>query len=113
MSVGLLRDAAERAGGRVVDRLAEVHAMLGADMAVVDQELARLVRDGLSPATESATHLLEAGGKRVRPLTVLLSAACFGPPPAPARGLAVGAAAPPPRGASGATPSASWPAPCS
>ncbi len=89
VSVGLLHDAAARAGGRVVDRLAEVHALLGADIAIVDQELARLVREGVSPATESAAHLLEAGGKRVRPLTVLLSAACFGPPPAPARDLAV------------------------
>jgi octaprenyl-diphosphate synthase len=88
-SVGLLHDAAARAGGRVVDRLAEVHAMLGADMAVVDQELSRLVQDGLPPATTSAAHLLEAGGKRVRPLTVLLSAACFGPPPPAARDLAV------------------------
>jgi octaprenyl-diphosphate synthase len=88
-SVGLLIDAAERAGGRVVDRLAEVHALLGADMAIVDRELARLVRQGVSPATESATHLLEAGGKRVRPLTVLLSAACFGAPPPSARDLAV------------------------
>jgi octaprenyl-diphosphate synthase len=89
VSVGLLHDVAERAGGRVVDRLAEVHALLGADMALVDGELARVVRDGLSPATESAAHLLEAGGKRVRPLTVLLAAACFGPPPPAARELAV------------------------
>jgi octaprenyl-diphosphate synthase len=91
VSVGLLHDAAERAGGRVVNRLAEVHALLGADMAVVDRELARLVREGLSPATESAAHLLEAGGKRVRPLTLLLAAACFGPPPSAARDLAVAA----------------------
>jgi octaprenyl-diphosphate synthase len=88
-SVGLLHDAAARAGGRVVDRLAEVHSMLGADMAIVDRELSRLVQDGLTPATSSAAHLLEAGGKRVRPLTVLLSAACFGPPPPAARDLAV------------------------
>jgi octaprenyl-diphosphate synthase len=73
----------------VVDRLVEVHAILGADMAVVDRELSRLVHDGLTPATTSAAHLLEAGGKRVRPLTVLLSAACFGPPPPAARDLAV------------------------
>jgi octaprenyl-diphosphate synthase len=88
-SVGLLHDAAARAGGRVVDRLAEVHSILGADMAIVDQELSRLVQDGLTPATSSAAHLLEAGGKRVRPLTVLLAAACFGPPPPAARDLAV------------------------
>jgi octaprenyl-diphosphate synthase len=89
VSVGLLHDAAERAGGRVVDRLAEVQAMLAADMTVVNLELARVVREGLSPATESAAHLLDAGGKRVRPLTVLLAAACFGPPPAAAQDLAV------------------------
>ena len=59
-------------------RLAQVHALLGDDLAAVDAELARLAREGLSPATDSAAHLLEAGGKRVRPLTVLLSAACFG-----------------------------------
>jgi octaprenyl-diphosphate synthase len=89
VSVALLRDAAERAGARAGDRLAEVHEFLATDMAVVDRELARLVRDGLAPATDSAVHLLEAGGKRVRPLTVLLGAACFGTPPASARDLAV------------------------
>jgi octaprenyl-diphosphate synthase len=90
-SVALLRDAAtaERAGARAAERIAQVHALLGDDMAVVDRELTRLTRDGLSPATDSAAHLLEAGGKRVRPLTVLLSAACFGPVPAAARDLAV------------------------
>ena len=36
-------------------------------------------------------HLLEAGGKRVRPLTVLLSAACFGAVPPAARDVAVAA----------------------
>lgn len=69
--------------------MAEVHALLSEDMGVVDWELARLAREGASPGTDSATHLLEGGGKRIRPLTVLLSAACFGPVPAPARDLAV------------------------
>lgn len=55
----------------------------------MDAELARLTREGLPPATDSAAHLLQAGGKRVRPLTVLLSAACFGPVPAGARDVAV------------------------
>jgi octaprenyl-diphosphate synthase len=90
-SVALLREAAsvERVGPRAMERMAQVHALLGDDMTVVESELARLVREGASPATDSATHLLEAGGKRVRPLTVLLSAACFGPVPAVARELAV------------------------
>ncbi len=73
----------------MVERLAEVHAILGADIGAVEEELRRLVRVGVSPGTEAATHLLEAGGKRVRPLTVLLAAACFGPPPPAARDLAV------------------------
>jgi octaprenyl-diphosphate synthase len=90
-SVALLREAAtaERAGPRAAERIAQVHALLSEDMAVVDAELARLTREGLSPATDSAAHLLEAGGKRIRPLTVLLSAACFGPVPPAARDLAV------------------------
>ncbi len=72
-----------------MDRIAEVRALLGEDIEAVDRELARMTREGAAPATDSATHLLEAGGKRVRPLTVLLAAACFGAPPAGARDLAV------------------------
>ncbi len=90
-SAALLHEAATvgRAGERVAARLAQVQALLGGDLAVVEAELARLTSDGLPPATDSASHLLRAGGKRVRPLTVLLSAACFGPVPAGARDVAV------------------------
>jgi octaprenyl-diphosphate synthase len=92
-SVALLRESAtaERAGARAAGRIAEVHALLGDDLALVDRELSRMTREGVSPATDSATHLLEAGGKRVRPLTVLLSAACFGSVSAVARDVAVAA----------------------
>jgi octaprenyl-diphosphate synthase len=72
-----------------MDRLAQVQSLLEDDMAAIDSELARLTRSGVSPATDSAVHLLEAGGKRVRPLTVLLASACFGPPPPAARDVAV------------------------
>ena len=91
LSVALLREAAERAGSRTLERLGQVRALLGEEMVAVDCELARLTRDGVSPATDSAIHLLEAGGKRVRPLTVLLSAACFDAPSPAARELAVAA----------------------
>jgi octaprenyl-diphosphate synthase len=92
-SVAMLRDAAttERVGMRTAERMAQVHALLGEDLDAVDVELARATRDGVTPATDSATHLLEAGGKRVRPLTALLAAACFGPIPASARDIAVSA----------------------
>ena len=90
-SAAILRETAtvERAGLRAAERLAQVQGLLGEDVSWVDAELARATRDGPSPAAESATHLLEAGGKRVRPLTVLLSAACFGAVPKAARDLAV------------------------
>jgi octaprenyl-diphosphate synthase len=88
-SAAALRDAAERAGGRAVERLAQVRALLGDDMLAVDRELARVARDGLAPATDSATHLLEGGGKRVRPMAALLAAACFAPPPPAAREVAI------------------------
>jgi octaprenyl-diphosphate synthase len=92
-SVALLREAAtaERAGVRAAERIEQVHTLLGDDMSLVDVELARIAREGASPGTDSATHLLQAGGKRVRPLTVLLSAACFGKVPAAARDVAVAA----------------------
>jgi octaprenyl-diphosphate synthase len=73
----MLRDAAASGGERAAARLEQVHALVGEDLAIVERELARLTRDGLVPATESAVHLLEAGGKRVRPLVVLLAASCF------------------------------------
>ncbi len=91
ISVALLRDAAERAAGRAPERLEQVRAVLDDDLVAVESELSRLTREGVSPATDAATHLLEAGGKRVRPLTVLLSAACFGKSPPSVRDLAISA----------------------
>ena len=86
----MLRDAAiaEQAGPRAAARIAQVHGLLQDDMAAVEAELVQMTREGVSPATDAATHLL-GGGKRVRPLTVLLSAAVFGSVPAGARDLAV------------------------
>jgi len=86
-----LRETAQpdRVGPVATRRLADVHAMLGADMGWIDAELRKAAQTGLSPAVESAQHLLDAGGKRVRPLALLLSSACFGPIPEPARELAV------------------------
>lgn len=89
-AVASLRETAtfERVGDRAVRRLADAHALFGADMKWVEAELRTATADGNAPATQSAQHLLHAGGKRVRPLAVLLSAACFGEAPA-ARELAV------------------------
>jgi len=69
---------AERVGERAASRLVELRSLFGADLAYVERELAKDSSDGVAPATDAAAHLLLAGGKRVRPLCVLLSAACFG-----------------------------------
>jgi octaprenyl-diphosphate synthase len=92
-AISQLRETAhaERAGELPAERLAQVHAMLAADMAWVDRELALAVGEGVTPATDSAKHLLDAGGKRVRPLALMLSAACFGAIPDAARELATAA----------------------
>ena len=70
-------------------RFAAIQGLFESELAYIEAELARAAHDGKRPATDAARHLLGAGGKRVRPLTVLLSAACFGDVPASARELAV------------------------
>jgi octaprenyl-diphosphate synthase len=69
---------AERVGERASSRLLELRELFAEDLGHVERELGRAVAEGLEPATQAAGHLLAAGGKRVRPLCVLLSAACFG-----------------------------------
>jgi octaprenyl-diphosphate synthase len=92
-AVAELRDAAtaERVGPRPAARLSEIHALFAEEMAWVDAQLRALAGLGVEPATHSANHLLQAGGKRVRPLAVLLAARCFGPIPEAARELAAAA----------------------
>jgi octaprenyl-diphosphate synthase len=68
----------DRVGERAASRLVELKALFGQDLAYVEGELAKASADGTAPATDAAMHLLSAGGKRIRPLCVLLSAACFG-----------------------------------
>jgi octaprenyl-diphosphate synthase len=90
-AVETLRNAAHarRADDRLEQRLLEVHTLLRDDLAWIEQELARAVETGPAPGTTAAQHLVSRGGKRIRPVALLLSAACFGPIPACARQLAV------------------------
>ncbi len=80
---------AERVGDRTARRIADAHAIVGDDLVWVEAELGRASATGAKPGTDAAAHLLGAGGKRVRPLAVLLSAACFGGVTDAARALAV------------------------
>jgi octaprenyl-diphosphate synthase len=93
VAASVLREAAtlERVGSRPSQRLSEIHSLFSGEMSWVDTQLRFLAGLGAAPATHAAAHLLEAGGKRVRPLTVLLSARCFGPIPDAARELAAAA----------------------
>jgi len=98
-SLHALNDAAapERVGDRASSRLAEVRAVVAREMAEVEALVGAHVERGVAPATDSARHLFEAGGKRVRPMAVLLSNACFAPrssmseAPETVRGLAAAA----------------------
>ncbi|HMJ13841.1 MAG TPA: polyprenyl synthetase family protein, partial [Polyangiaceae bacterium] len=74
---------------RLHQRLADIQAVLGEDMALVEKGLREALADGVEPGAAAARHLVLLGGKRVRPLALLLSAACYGPVPPVARELAV------------------------
>jgi octaprenyl-diphosphate synthase len=89
-AVNTLRASAEQRGAdeRFQVRMQEMQALLAADLGEVAEALAEAARDGTSPATLAAQHLVNLGGKRARPLTLLLSTACFGSIPPWARQLA-------------------------
>jgi octaprenyl-diphosphate synthase len=70
-------------------RLAEAQALLRDDLAWVEDALRESAQQGPAPATNAARHLIEMGGKRVRPMALLLASACFGPVPEASRQLAV------------------------
>ena len=80
---------ASDADQRLLERLVDVQQLVGSDLEWVQTALDKTALLGVSPATEAAHHLVSRGGKRVRPLVVLLGAACFGPVPNEARTLAL------------------------
>jgi octaprenyl-diphosphate synthase len=80
---------AQKAGTRVSERLATVQEILADDLVWVERALIEATEIGPAPATHAARHLVSRGGKRVRPVALLLSAACFGKIPTVARELAV------------------------
>jgi octaprenyl-diphosphate synthase len=83
--------APDRVGERAASRLVELRAIFAADLAHVEQALADTSHTGPEPATQAASHLFAAGGKRIRPLCVLLSAACVGRVSSVTRELAIAA----------------------
>ncbi len=81
--------AAHAADVRLERRIQSVQELLADDLRWVEGALGASVLDGPSPGTDAAKHLVVGGGKRVRPIALLLSAACFGGINQKARELAV------------------------
>ncbi|MFO0658959.1 MAG: polyprenyl synthetase family protein [Polyangiaceae bacterium] len=69
--------------------LLEARSLFSHDLSFVDEALRDAARDGATPGSLAASHLVASGGKRVRALAVLLCASCFGPVPQSARQLAL------------------------
>lgn len=82
-------NGSQGSNARLQARLHEVQALVGDDLLWVETALKETAADGPAGGTDAARHLIERGGKRVRPLALLLSAACFGAVPRAARDLAV------------------------
>ena len=86
----LMKSASTHAADLSLDnRLAEAQALLKDDLSWVEHALKEAARKGPAPATNAARHLIEMGGKRARPMALLLASACFGPVPEASRHLAV------------------------
>jgi len=76
----ILGRAADAQGtdARVTNRIANVQDLLADDLRWIESALSSTVDEGETPATLAARHLVTRGGKRVRPMALMLSAACFG-----------------------------------
>ncbi len=75
----LVRGAqARKADERLEHRLADVQGFLAQELAEVERVLAEAIEEGPEPGSSAARHLVARGGKRVRPLALLLGARCFG-----------------------------------
>jgi len=90
-AVSSLGHSSERGEGAQTasERLASVQELLADDLHWVEAALAEASDTGPAPAVHAARHLVTRGGKRVRPIALLLSAACFGRIPVAAREMAV------------------------
>lgn len=78
----------DRVGERPVARLADVRSLVSRELAETEKLIGELLARGIEPAGSAAAHLFESGGKRVRPLALMLAAACFGRIDARTRDLA-------------------------
>ncbi len=69
---------ADHVGSRASTRIADVQELVAGDLLHVEELLRQHVAAGISPGNDAGLHLYGAGGKRIRPVALLLSATCFG-----------------------------------
>jgi octaprenyl-diphosphate synthase len=69
----LARACDARGAASLTDRLTEISRWLEQDLADVERELAHIGKTGDTLAEKSARHLLDHGGKRLRPICVALA----------------------------------------
>lgn len=74
---------------RLTRRLSELQSLLGEDLAWLENALEESTSTGSAPGRDAARHLVRGGGKRIRPIALLLSTACFGPVTEPVREMAL------------------------
>lgn len=86
----LTRPAEEKAQDpRLIGRLAELRSLLADNLEWIEASLLAATARGERPGRDAARHLVQQGGKRVRPMALLLSTACFGEVTPAARELAL------------------------
>jgi octaprenyl-diphosphate synthase len=86
----LTRSAEDQPGNvKLIRRLGDLQTLLEDDLAWVEAGLTDATSRGERPGRDAAQHLVSHGGKRVRPMSLLLSAACFGPVTQVAREMAL------------------------
>ncbi|HEV8244643.1 MAG TPA: polyprenyl synthetase family protein, partial [Polyangiaceae bacterium] len=81
--------SSHEASPRVEQRLASVQELLAQDLTWIEAALLEAASHGPTPGSDAARHLVSGGGKRIRPMALLLSSACFAPISAQARELSV------------------------
>ena len=57
----------------------EIYQLVGPELGLVEEELRGYTRSDIAPITEIGEYLLNAGGKRIRPTLLLLTAKMLGP----------------------------------
>jgi octaprenyl-diphosphate synthase len=71
------------------ESLFQARSLLNVELEHVEKALKVVAAEGRQPASQASEHLVSSGGKRIRSMALLLSAACFGTIPKAALELAV------------------------